>query len=227
MYVKGWLGPAAPAKAIARGSGAGLRPSPTPTSRDLDRRGGERRPEVVTGSDQVAGTRGEIRGTEVRYLQDVTTSVHTTITRAMAGIDDNHEGMFLRGLTVGQCWMYRNEFPPARLNDDELAVAACLSRILANRTSTHDQSAEGWASCAEHYGWTVSASVPATREYLRRTLPKTTPRLPHQPMPPERLADARYINFICRRGRRWLHGRRYRTGSGHDGLSRSTRRRER
>jgi quercetin dioxygenase-like cupin family protein len=79
----------------------------------------------------VRGNRGEIRGTDVRYLQDVTTPVHTTITRVMAGIDGNHEGMFLRGLTVGQCWMYRNEFLPARLNDDELAVAACLSGMNA------------------------------------------------------------------------------------------------
>ncbi len=62
---------------------------------------------------------GEIRGTEVRYLQAVKTPVHTTITRVMAGIDGNHESIFLRGLAVGQ-GKYRNEFLPARLNDDEL-----------------------------------------------------------------------------------------------------------
>ena len=75
----------------------------------------------------IRGDRGEVRGPDVRYLQDVQTPVQTEITRMSAGVDGNHEGMFLRGLLLGERWLYRNPYLPARLNDDELAVAACLS----------------------------------------------------------------------------------------------------
>lgn len=48
------------------------------------------------------------------------------IRRIVAGENGNLEGLFLRGLTLGDRWLYRNPFLPARLNDDEIAVASCL-----------------------------------------------------------------------------------------------------
>jgi len=77
------------------------------------------------------GERGEIDGTEVRYLQDFRTPAHYTIRRMDAGQYTNLEGRFLRGLLAGQEWVYRNPFAPVSLMDDEIAVAECLVRMAA------------------------------------------------------------------------------------------------
>ncbi len=77
----------------------------------------------------IRGDRGEIKDTEVRYLQDFRTPMFHEIRRVSAGEGGNLEGQFLRGLTAGDDWVYRNGFLPARLNDDELAIALCLQRM--------------------------------------------------------------------------------------------------
>lgn len=74
----------------------------------------------------IRGDRGEIRGSEVRHLADVRTPLVQDIRRVGAGENGNLEGLFLRGLTLGDRWLYRNPFLAARLNDDEIAVACCL-----------------------------------------------------------------------------------------------------
>ena len=84
-----------------------------------------RTPELV-----VRGELGELRDDEVRYLQDYRTPMRQPITRVAAGGPGSHEGMFLRGLVAGDRWLYRNEFLPARLADDELSVATLLSRMV-------------------------------------------------------------------------------------------------
>ena len=43
----------------------------------------------------------------------------------------NHEGHVLRGLIAGDEWLYTNPFEPARLSDDELAIADLLTRMAA------------------------------------------------------------------------------------------------
>jgi hypothetical protein len=53
------------------------------------------------------------------------------LTRHDAGQDGNLEGQYLRGITLGQEWIYRNPFAPARLFDDEIAVATCLTGMAA------------------------------------------------------------------------------------------------
>jgi predicted dehydrogenase len=75
------------------------------------------------------GERGEIDGSEVRYLRDHRTPVHYTIRRMDAGQYTNLEGHFLRGLLAGQDWIYENPFRPADLIDDEIAVASCLTKM--------------------------------------------------------------------------------------------------
>ena len=77
----------------------------------------------------VRGDRGEIKDTEVRYLQDFRTPMFNEIRRISAGEGGNLEGQFLRGLVAGDQWVYRNEYLPGRLNDDELAIATCLRRM--------------------------------------------------------------------------------------------------
>jgi predicted dehydrogenase len=75
------------------------------------------------------GERGEINGTTVRYLVDATTPVVVELTRRDTGQDGNLEGLHHAGVTLGATWVYRNPFAPARLADDEMAVATCLQRM--------------------------------------------------------------------------------------------------
>ncbi|WP_150309271.1 Gfo/Idh/MocA family protein [Planctomonas psychrotolerans] len=77
----------------------------------------------------IRGDRGEISNTEVRFLHDFRTPMLHTIQRMSAGEGGNLEGQFLRGLIAGDEWVYRNEFLPARLSDDEIAIATCLVRM--------------------------------------------------------------------------------------------------
>lgn len=79
----------------------------------------------------VRGERGEIDGREARWLADVRTPVRVTIDRHDTGHDGNLEGLYLEGITAGTEWIYRNPFVPARLTDDEIAVATCLAGMPA------------------------------------------------------------------------------------------------
>ena len=79
----------------------------------------------------IRGERGEIDGPLVRWLADVRTPVRLTLERHDTGQDGNLEGHYLEGITAGAEWLYRNPFAPARLTDDEIAVATCLAGIPA------------------------------------------------------------------------------------------------
>ena len=70
--------------------------------------------------------RGEITGTTVRRLIDARTPVTEVLERRDAGQDGNLEGYHHIGYTLGDRWVYRNPTAPARLADDEVAVAGCL-----------------------------------------------------------------------------------------------------
>lgn len=78
---------------------------------------------------QVRGDRGEISDARVRYILDHRTPMDVSIERVVAGVDSNHEGLFLRGLVAAGQWVFRNPFGPARLTDDELAMAECLVQM--------------------------------------------------------------------------------------------------
>ena len=79
----------------------------------------------------VRGDRGEIRDLSVRYLLDHRTPIDLDLKRHDAGHDGNLEGQYVRGITLGEEWIYRNPFAPARLFDDEIAVATCLTGMAA------------------------------------------------------------------------------------------------
>ncbi len=79
----------------------------------------------------VRGERGEIHDTRVRYLRDFATPITTDLLRQDAGQEGNLEGYFHTGILLGDEWVYRNPFAPARLNDDEIAVATCLTGMAA------------------------------------------------------------------------------------------------
>lgn len=78
----------------------------------------------------VRGERGELSGHELRYLIDAGTPMTLELTRHDAGREGNLEGLWHRGYTAGGRWLYRNPFAPARLDDDEIAVAECLARMV-------------------------------------------------------------------------------------------------
>jgi hypothetical protein len=77
----------------------------------------------------VRGERGEIHDTQVRYLADFRTPVTLEFVRQNAGEDGNLEGYYHKGILVGNEWVYKNPFAPARLSDDEIAIATCLSKM--------------------------------------------------------------------------------------------------
>lgn len=77
----------------------------------------------------VRGSRGEIDGTRVTYLKDFRTPMVCELRRISTGEGTNQEGHYLRGLAMGEEWIYRNEFAPARFMDDEIALASCLAAM--------------------------------------------------------------------------------------------------
>ncbi|MFD0672686.1 Gfo/Idh/MocA family protein [Cohnella sp. GCM10027633] len=77
----------------------------------------------------VRGDSGEIHNSDVRYLQDFRTPVETSLRRVHAGQDGNLEGFHLKTILCGEECVYRNEFAPGRLADDEIAIADCLARM--------------------------------------------------------------------------------------------------
>jgi hypothetical protein len=75
------------------------------------------------------GERGEINQDRVRYLQDFRTPIEYELHRLDAGVDENLEGYFHKGILGGGKWWYENPFGSARLFDDEIAVATCLAKM--------------------------------------------------------------------------------------------------
>lgn len=78
---------------------------------------------------QVRGDRGEITDERVSSLTDFRTPSWYPIERVDLGHGTNLEGLTLRGLIARGRWVYTNDFAPARLTDDELAIATCLVRM--------------------------------------------------------------------------------------------------
>lgn len=77
----------------------------------------------------VRGERGEIIDQTARYLLDYRTPVELAFQRVQAGADGNLEGHCIKGILGGERWLYLNPFAPARLMDDEVAVAALLAKM--------------------------------------------------------------------------------------------------
>ncbi|HEV7603595.1 MAG TPA: Gfo/Idh/MocA family oxidoreductase, partial [Candidatus Limnocylindrales bacterium] len=78
---------------------------------------------------ELRGERGALDDRRVRWLVDYRTPVVVDLMRHDAGQDGNLEGFQHVGFTLGDTWVYRNPFVPARLSDDEIAVATCLARM--------------------------------------------------------------------------------------------------
>jgi hypothetical protein len=77
----------------------------------------------------IRGERGEIVDDMVYYLEDFRTPMAVELRRDVTGAKGNLEGFYLRGIQAGGEWAYYNPFAPARLSDDELAIATCLAKM--------------------------------------------------------------------------------------------------
>lgn len=89
----------------------------------------------------VRGERGEIVDDRVTYLKDPLTPITARLTRHEAGRNGNLEGLYLKGIQYLNDWIYHNAFAPARLTDEEIAVARCLQdmfRYVSDGTEFYD-----------------------------------------------------------------------------------------
>ena len=77
----------------------------------------------------VRGTMGELFDNSLSFLQDYDNPLYLELKRVNRGEQENQEGYFLEGIVAGERWVYRNPFKPARLYDDELAVATSLQKM--------------------------------------------------------------------------------------------------
>lgn len=77
----------------------------------------------------IRGERGEIHNSGVKFLSDYRTPIEFDLIRRNAGENGNLEGYFLQGILAGEGWVYRNPFIPARLSDEEIAIASCLEKM--------------------------------------------------------------------------------------------------
>ncbi|MFL0557815.1 Gfo/Idh/MocA family protein [Paenibacillus barengoltzii] len=77
----------------------------------------------------VRGVRGEIDGTELRYLRDFRTPVELQLRRVDAGQNGSLLGYYHEGVLAGSEWVYVNPFRPGRLTDEEIAIATSLEKM--------------------------------------------------------------------------------------------------
>lgn len=76
----------------------------------------------------IQGVRGEINDLSIRYLNNQNIGVEQELRRIDLGTYNNSNWSH-QGIILGSKFVYENPFPFARLNDDEIAVADCLSRM--------------------------------------------------------------------------------------------------
>lgn len=77
----------------------------------------------------VRGERGEIFDHRIKIQQESTVPLQLELKRMNKGEEENAEGYYLQGIICGDQWLYENPFIPARLFDDEIAIASCLCRM--------------------------------------------------------------------------------------------------
>ncbi|WP_462409905.1 Gfo/Idh/MocA family protein [Neobacillus sp. Marseille-QA0830] len=77
----------------------------------------------------VRGDRGELFDNRLSVLDDFSTPLYLDLKRIDKGEEENLEGHYLEGILAGERWVYRNPFIPARLYDDEIAIASCLVKM--------------------------------------------------------------------------------------------------
>ena len=98
----------------------------------------------------VRGERGEIFNDSAVYLKDFLTPIRVSFIRHNAGEHGNLEGHYLKGIQVGEEWLYRNPAAPGALFDDEIAIADCLFKM-ANYVAGGDAFYPLAEACQDRY----------------------------------------------------------------------------
>ena len=75
------------------------------------------------------GGSGEIADRDVRRLTGLDEPTTQELRREQTGLEGDLGGFSLRGITLGDRWIYRNPFAGARLSDDEIAVATSMEQM--------------------------------------------------------------------------------------------------
>lgn len=78
----------------------------------------------------IRGSRGELRNDDVDYLTVPGFAAHERLVRDDTGRDGDLEAMFLRRISLRDHAHWSNRFESVRFNDDELAVAEVMSRMV-------------------------------------------------------------------------------------------------
>lgn len=76
----------------------------------------------------IQGVHGEINDMSIRYLNHENIPVTQELQRMDVGVNNNSEWTH-QGIMFLDHFIYKNPFYPARLNDDEIAVASCLDKM--------------------------------------------------------------------------------------------------
>ena len=77
----------------------------------------------------IAGSHGELVNDDVAWLAGPGEPRRERLYREATGIDGDLEGSYLRRILLRDTVHFENRFAPARLNDDELAVAEVMHRM--------------------------------------------------------------------------------------------------
>ena len=78
---------------------------------------------------KLSGPQGELTNDHGAYIVGLGRAAHIGLQREDTGLDGDLEGFFLRRIVDGRNVYWENEYPGARLNDDELAVARVMGRM--------------------------------------------------------------------------------------------------
>lgn len=76
----------------------------------------------------VRGERGEINDNRITWLKDYLTPLSCTLDRVNAGEEENLEGYYLKGITSGENWLYKNPFQQP-LSDDDIAMITAVEKM--------------------------------------------------------------------------------------------------
>jgi hypothetical protein len=116
----------------------------------------------------IRGERGEVADLDVRYAKTFAEPVFGRLTRVMTGEGGNLEGLFLRGMQLGEEWMFENPFMPGRLADDEIAIARLLAGMRERVDGGPDVYSLAEAS-QDHYLALLMAEAAESGSTLRST----------------------------------------------------------
>lgn len=78
---------------------------------------------------RIRGTRGELLDDTLTMLRPDGSAVSIPLVREQTGRDGDLYGTHLRSISAGTVEAYRNGFAPARLSDDEIAMATLLHKM--------------------------------------------------------------------------------------------------